>query len=83
MWKMLSPFQVGSVINYDNRLFLSFQGTVVGTIAHLVQKLSSRLTEAKLRCKKLTEIFMSVETKEKMEVHKLEKVGLIAISCLY
>ena len=61
---------MGSVINYDNCLFLSFQGTVVGTIAHLVQKLSSRLTEAKLRCKKLTEIFMSVETKEKMEVQK-------------
>ena len=61
----------------------SFQGTVVGIILQPVQKLSSRLTEAKLRCKKLTEIFMSVEMKEKMEVHKLEKVGLLVISCLY
>merc|ERR1719186_1885212 len=42
------------------------------------QTLSSKLTEAKLRCKKLTEILMSGEMKEKtevlVEVHKLEKV---------
>jgi len=43
-----------------------------------VQTLSNKLTEAKLRCKKLTEILMSGEMKEKtevlVEVHKLEKV---------
>ena len=46
-----------------------------------VQTLSNKLTEAKLRCKKLTEILMSGEMKEKtevlVEVHKLEKVGMV------
>lgn len=68
----------------DTKIETLYQQKLVATETQLlearleIQSLNQKLTEAKLRTKKLTEILLSGEMKEKTEVlvqvHKLEKV---------